>query len=157
MASLTQSDRDAIRNVLTNGSSYTVTIAEADIPMNEESKEALAEQLNSGFEMRPSTIIYSDHEATQILARCDDWTAIQVMTYRAGGKIVSESSIRPVWPSSRSEVFHGEDRDSEHDGGTYEGGAKRKSFPLWCRRTNPLRGRAPAVEAEINNRSSRMH
>ncbi len=88
MPRLTAADIDRIKEVLSNGGSFKLTIDAGDIPMDEATETSLGSKLHSGFELRPSTIIYSDSEAATILALGSDWTVVQVTAYRANGIIV---------------------------------------------------------------------
>ncbi|WP_221167007.1 hypothetical protein [Rhizobium lentis] len=88
MANFTQADLDGIRNVLDKGGSYTMLLDADDMKMSDDVVEALGETLHTGFEMKPTSIIYSDATASEILRLADGWTAVPVRVYRAGGKIL---------------------------------------------------------------------
>ncbi len=88
MVQFTDADIAGIKNVWANGGSYTMTVDEADIPMDDDAKRYHAKNLETGFEMRPSTIIHSPKEGAEILARADGWTTVQIRTYQHGGIIV---------------------------------------------------------------------
>ena len=88
MVQFTENDIKAIKEVWENGGSYVISVDEADIPMDDEAKAYHGPNLETGFEMRPSTIIHSPKEAAEILARADGWTTVQVRTYQNGGVII---------------------------------------------------------------------
>lgn len=88
MIQLTVSDVDAIRDVIDNGGTYVMTIDADDMNMSDDVVDALGNTIKTGFEMPPTSVIYDDASATEILARADGFTAITVRVYRAGGKIV---------------------------------------------------------------------
>lgn len=88
MTALTQEDREAITSILENGGSHTITLEEADVGMTDEVRQALGNRLHTGFDLPPTSLIYLDKEATEILALSRGWTQIPVLVYRADGKII---------------------------------------------------------------------
>ncbi|MDW9365806.1 hypothetical protein GOA99_07180 [Sinorhizobium meliloti] len=88
MANFSQAGRDGIWNVLKEGGSYTMLLDADDMQMSDDVVEALGDTLHTGFEMEPTSLIYFDDAASEILRLADGWTAVPVRVYRAGGKII---------------------------------------------------------------------
>lgn len=88
MIQLTVSDVDAIRDVINNGGTYVMTIDADDMAMSDDVVEALGDTIKSGFEMRPTTLIYDDASAIEILSLADGFTVVPVRVYRAGGNVI---------------------------------------------------------------------
>lgn len=88
MKQLTVTDVDAIRNVIDNGGTYVMTIDADDMEMSDDVVKALGDTIKTGFEMPPTSVIYDDASATEILARADGFTVVPVRVYRAGGKVI---------------------------------------------------------------------
>ena len=53
-----------------------------------EESPAIKPLLQHGFELPPTTLIYDDSAAMQLLLHGDTWTRIVTHTYRKGGRIV---------------------------------------------------------------------
>ncbi len=88
MKQLTNADVDAIRDVIDNGGTHIMTIDADDMRMSDDVVHALGDTIKTGFEMRPTSVIYDDASATEILAKAEGFTAVPVRVYRAGGKVI---------------------------------------------------------------------
>ncbi|MBW8301626.1 MAG: hypothetical protein K0M60_18680 [Hydrogenophaga sp.] len=89
MVKFLEDESNVIRSVIDNGGVYTITIDASDIPMDArtEAFPGVAPNLETGFELPPSSIIHDPVMANEILAKIDTWGQIQVLVYKRGGKI----------------------------------------------------------------------
>ncbi|ENN83692.1 MULTISPECIES: hypothetical protein [Rhizobium] len=89
MAKFLEEEFNVIRSVIDNGGVYTITIDASDIPVDArtETFPGVAPNLETGFELPPSSIIHDPVVANEILTKIDTWGQIQVLVYKRGGKI----------------------------------------------------------------------
>lgn len=77
-------------NLLKNGGTITFTVDANELKFTTdiEACPSIAPSLYSGFEIKPSIVVYGDSAAGQIYSHGDDWTRAIAHIYRNNGSII---------------------------------------------------------------------
>jgi hypothetical protein len=89
MIKLAKGEHEAIQGVINSGGFYTIEIDADDIPLSPEDEKIpyIAENLITGFQHAPSTIVQDPKTALEVLRHMDTWGRMQVLIAHVGGKI----------------------------------------------------------------------